>query len=333
VRLSWSPPASGGLNPPTNLQAALSAAAPEATVNEQEPNGCIGLVGGSDPSQTLSGGDTLYGSVSTSDTGGCLHFTGSGDNFEDLYALSVPASASYSFTLAWPGSPDLDLLIFNTAYQMQNPYCGNDRCGYTCSNPESFSVTLSPGTYILAVNLATEGYCTGHPPSSVSYTLNITGGSSGYTLVGYDVYRAAVDSDSAYGKLNGSTIGTGTTSYTDSNPLQGANYYRARAVYSQGTSSWSNTASVNTNPVNPPAVASMAKMGNPFRILAYGSNLQNGIEVYINGNRWTNVAWVNTTQIKIKGGSALKAAVPKGVTTTFRFVNPDGGSQTGTWSW
>jgi PKD repeat protein len=82
----------------------------------------------------------------------------------------------------------------------------------------------------------------------------------------------------------------------------------------------------------PPVVTAMAKM-SPFGIKVVGSNLQNGIRVFINGTEWTNVQWKSTSKVKILGGGALKAAVPKGVQTQFRFLNPDGGEATTAWGW
>jgi hypothetical protein len=64
-----------------------------------------------------------------------------------------------------------------------------------------------------------------------------------------------------------------------------------------------------------------------------GSNLQSGIQVSINGTPWTNLRWKDTGLLKIKGGSRLKALVPKGVPTTFHFVNPDGGEAFQIWQW
>jgi PKD repeat protein len=83
----------------------------------------------------------------------------------------------------------------------------------------------------------------------------------------------------------------------------------------------------------PPVITSMAKMGSPFRINVSGSNLQQGIKVKINGNLWSNVKWLSTSNIKIKGGSSLKSLVPKGVDTTFTFINPDGGETTVSWKY
>ena len=85
--------------------------------------------------------------------------------------------------------------------------------------------------------------------------------------------------------------------------------------------------------VLPPSVTSMAKAASPFRIIVNGSNLQNGVKVFINGTEWTNLKWKSTSLIQIKSGAALKAVVPKGVPTDFRFLNPDGGELLMTWQW
>jgi PKD repeat protein len=85
--------------------------------------------------------------------------------------------------------------------------------------------------------------------------------------------------------------------------------------------------------VLPPTVTTMQKLGNPFRINVTGSNLQSGVKVFINGSEWTNLQWKSTSLIKIKGGSALKAVVPKNTPTTFRYLNPDGGELVMQWQW
>ncbi len=84
---------------------------------------------------------------------------------------------------------------------------------------------------------------------------------------------------------------------------------------------------------SPPVITAMTKAGNPFRIIVKGSNLQSGIKVYIGGAAWTNVVRPGDSALKIKGGASLKAAVPKGVSKEFRFVNSDGGETVLTWHW
>jgi PKD repeat protein len=85
--------------------------------------------------------------------------------------------------------------------------------------------------------------------------------------------------------------------------------------------------------VNPPVLSLIKKVAPPFRIVATGSNLQNGIQVTINGAPWPNVLWKTPGKIKIQGGAALKSAAPKGVPVTLKFVNPDGGEVTTVWSY
>jgi hypothetical protein len=80
---------------------------------------------------------------------------------------------------------------------------------------------------------------------------------------------------------------------------------------------------VSTEPL--PHLSSVAKKGAPFRFIALGSGFQQGVRVFINGNEWTNVTWKNSTKVKIGGGKSLKVAVPRGVSTPFVFLNPDGG--------
>ncbi len=85
--------------------------------------------------------------------------------------------------------------------------------------------------------------------------------------------------------------------------------------------------------VNLPVVGPMKKVAPPFKIVVTGSNLQNGIKVYIDGAQWAGVVWKNTGKIQLTGGASLKTAVPKGTTKTFRFVNPDGGEASTAWKW
>lgn len=84
-------------------------------------------------------------------------------------------------------------------------------------------------------------------------------------------------------------------------------------------------------PVPPPVVGAIRKISPPFKLVVTGRNLQHGIRVFIDGTEWTSVVWKNASKIQLKG--AIKAAVPKGTTHAFRFLNPDGGEATITWGW
>jgi hypothetical protein len=85
--------------------------------------------------------------------------------------------------------------------------------------------------------------------------------------------------------------------------------------------------------VTPPTISVIKKVTPPFTIVVTGTNFNSGMAVTIDGAQWTNVLWKNSGKIKINGGTALKTAVPRGTTHTFRFVNPDGGEVSTTWGW
>jgi PKD repeat protein len=136
-------------------------------------------------------------------------------------------------------------------------------------------------------------------------------------------------------------FGDGSTHSNVQNPVH--TYATAGAYNWTLTSSIGDTTCIKTGTITvtvvPPAVSSMTKLGAPFRIKVYGSNLQEGLKISINGQFWGDtsnkhlVKWKSSTSIVIKKGPALKALVPKNTSTTFRFVNPDGGEATVTWQW
>lgn len=141
---------------------------------------------------------------------------------------------------------------------------------------------------------------------------------------------------------------TGTPTYDwdfGDGTAHAASQNASHSYASEGTFHWQMTATLNgvncteegsitvtQAQIVPPAVSAMKKVSPPFTIVATGSGFQNGIKVYINGTQWPSVLWKNEGKIKLNG-SSLKAAVPKGVATEFRFVNPDGGEATKTWNW
>jgi hypothetical protein len=110
-----------------------------------------------------------------------------------------------------------------------------------------------------------------------------------------------------------------------------AGTYNWTLTVSGGGASCTKSGSITV--LQPPVVTTMTKLGSPFRINVSGSGFVSGVRVFIDGTEWTNVQFKSATLIKLKGGGALKAAVPKGATRTFRFLNPDGGESTTTWNW
>ncbi|MEW5764626.1 MAG: PKD domain-containing protein [Acidobacteriota bacterium] len=93
------------------------------------------------------------------------------------------------------------------------------------------------------------------------------------------------------------------------------------------------TIQVGPEAVEPPVIASVVKRGNPFRLIVSGSRFSDDMDVFINGSEWSNTRWKSEARFVLKGGGSLKAAVPKNIPVSLRFVNPDGGEATVTFQW
>ena len=147
--------------------------------------------------------------------------------------------------------------------------------------------------------------------------------SSGATS--YDVYFGTASPPPYAGNVTMPPYSPGTLSY--------ATTYHWRVVPKNacGSASGCATWSFTTLPM-PPSVTLVKKVGNPFKV--YGSNLQDGLRVYISGSLWGDttdpslVKWKNDGLIVIKKGGALKALFPQGTFVPIRIVNPDGGEIT-----
>ena len=128
-----------------------------------------------------------------------------------------------------------------------------------------------------------------------------------------------------------------TSGYFSGTPTTLGNYSCTITATDAGGCSVSQSYSVTV--VAPPVIALIRKGGPPVQFVVTGSNLQQGIQVYINYTEpnpspWSPVTWKKATKIVIGGGKALKAKVPKGVATGFAFLNPDGGvAFVDGWSW
>jgi PKD repeat protein len=191
----------------------------------------------------------------------------------------------------------------------------------TVTDSASHTASATPLTITVTAPLSASATATptsGSVPLTVSFGTTVSGGTAPYT------YDWNYGDGSAHGNTQApshtyTTVGTytATVTVTDSAPSH-------HAVTGSVT--------VTVKPP-PPVITLMKKVTPPFTIVVTGSNLQSGIQVYINGTRWSGVQWKNAGKIKLTGGASLKAAVPKGVTTTFRFVNPDTGESTTFWMW
>ncbi|MCX7831036.1 MAG: hypothetical protein N2445_08275, partial [Acidobacteria bacterium] len=77
---------------------------------------------------------------------------------------------------------------------------------------------------------------------------------------------------------------------------------------------------------NGPAIISVTKKADPFRLVLNGANFRNGFSVYIGDSStpWGKTAYIDGTKVLLKGGDSLKSKFPKGVPTLIRFFNSDG---------
>jgi hypothetical protein len=87
---------------------------------------------------------------------------------------------------------------------------------------------------------------------------------------------------------------------------------------------------VEVSPV-PPAVYSATPLSSPFRLRLDGANFQEGIRAEVGGAPWPEAARKSETRLVLKGGRALKEALPRGVPVDITLTNPDGGSATVTY--
>ena len=214
-------------------------------------------------------------------------------------AIVIPGQTAATLTI--PNAPTSDSGSFTVSSRG------------TCTGQSApWAVTVCP-----PIALGPSQLAGGAPGQAYQQALTASGGAAPYT---YAVTAGTLPAGlalSAAGVLSGTLPSAGaypfTVTATDASGCSGSRAYSLQVA-------------------NPPAVSRMAKMGSPFRIVVFGSNLQDPVAVTINGAPWGSVVWKSTSKIVLKGGKSLKQAVPKGVPTDFTFTNPDGVS-TGVVSW
>lgn len=75
----------------------------------------------------------------------------------------------------------------------------------------------------------------------------------------------------------------------------------------------------------PPAIIAVKSLTSPFRLKVTGADFQNGCSVTVDGAPAPEVVFKDPASLVVKGGSNLKALLPKGVPVCIQVVNPDGG--------
>ena len=173
-----------------------------------------------------------------------------------------------------------------------------------------------PGCNRLTIDSLTDAPTSGQAPLTVAFAATATGDGVAY----------------AWDFGDGGTASGPTANHLY---LRAGVYTPRLTIADNSGDTVSRDASQITVTAPPPVVTSMTKAGNPFRLTFGGANLQDGIQVTIGSDTqpWSQVQWKASSKVIVKGGSSLKAAVPKGQITSFIFVNPDGGRSTFTSQW
>jgi hypothetical protein len=183
---------------------------------------------------------------------------------------------------------------------------------YGCSGGTAYSLTM----VCQAISVGPSSLPAASVAAPYSQTVTAAGGMAPYTfaVTGTGSLPTGLTLSSG-GLLSGTPTAAGTYSFT---------------VTATDAYGCTGTRTYTLAVVNPPVISLIKKVSPPFKLVVTGSNLQNGIRVYIDGLEWTSVIWKNTGKIQLTG--AIKTLFPKGLTRTFRFVNPDGGEVTTTWN-
>lgn len=187
----------------------------------------------------------------------------------------------------------------------------------TVTDSQGFTATSASVAIAVADPLsvtASASVTSGNAPLAVAFTATVAGGLPPYTFLW--------------------NFGSGQTS-TQQNPTftfgAAGTYPVTLVVHDDAGQEATGNLTIQVT-VPPPVVSAIARL-TPFGLKVTGSNLQNGIRLFINGTEWTQVVWKTTSKVKVTGGKALKAVLPKGTPHTLRFLNPDGGETTTTYQY
>jgi len=255
------------------------------------------------PATAQPGTDVSFSATATAS--GCTGTTPTYDwDFGDGSAHDTAQNTTHSYaaegTYTWTMTASID---DQTCTKTGTIDVSSAACSLTCT--ATVPATTQPGTDVSFSATATASGCTGTTPT---YDWDFGDGSA---------HDTAQNTTHAYA-AEGTYTWTMTASIDDQ------------------TCTKTGTIDVTTAPA--PTVTDIKKgqrRGRPstFKVKIYGTNFEQGVQVYIGGDTtpWDNVTWKNSGKILLKKGKTLKKKFPKGECVSIRIVNPDGGEVTTGW--
>jgi cysteinyl-tRNA synthetase len=236
-----------------------------------------------------------------------------------------------------PVDPDLTQEYFANLVRYQAAGLPVLDCEYALAYAtEAYALAYAAGYVPYATRRSLGRLTTTPPPASCSVSCSASAPASALAGVPAAFQGTATTSGPCAGSAAFAwDFGDGQTSalQNPSHAYDLAGIYGWTLTVSADSARCAQAGSITVLDVPPPVVASLRKAGSPFRIAVTGANFQEGIRVSIGGTNWETVLRKDANRLVLRGGSALKAAVPKNTPTLFRFINPDGGETSVTWQW
>jgi PKD repeat protein len=261
--------------------------------------------------------------------------------YSNEYGATTQTSTFVASASAWPSAGAAPLVVHFTAEGQggQSPYLydwdfGDGTAHASQQNPEHAYESGGTFEWLLTVSdaasktataagtvevgaplsaLASAQPLSGDAPLTVRFAGSASGGTIPYTF--------------------GWTFGDGASSsatdpvHTYADP----GVFTAALTVTDGTAQTAaSSVSIHaTTPVPPPVIALVQALTSPFRLRISGLNFHPGCTVLIDGTSVPQTVWKSSALLVAKGGSALKALVPKGTPVQITVVNHDDGGVSG----
>jgi len=220
-------------------------------------------------------------------------------------ATTLDSNGYYSITWDSTAVPFGDHIIAAWAYELYPTGAPAACVAYNISPIVSFNLVAYTPPTVSALATPTSGAA----PLAVAFAATVTGGAAPFSYA-WD--------------FGDSSSGTGSaTTHTYTTP--GTYTWKVTLTDGYGSTASATGTVTAINPVIPPVVSGVVKATDPFRLKISGTNFHSNCTVMVNGSPVPSQVWKSSTQVNAKGGSALKAMLPKGVTVQITVKNNDDG--------